>query len=71
MEAPLREIANKRSIHEQNDGVIYALCATGTSSKDSLLSWIRLLERDGNCHLENIPVLFKTRTPLKAELVPT
>ena len=28
-------------IHEQEDGSIFGVCATGTSSKDSLLSWIR------------------------------
>lgn len=31
--------------HEQEDGVYYAICATGTSSKDSLLSWIRCLQK--------------------------
>lgn len=51
-----------RSIHQQDDGTIYAICATGTSTKDSLLSWIRLLEQNGNPSLAVIPVLFKFRT---------
>lgn len=57
-----KQIAMKRSVHEQRDGTIYAICATGTSTKDSLLSWIRLLERNGNSCLGQIPVLFKFRS---------
>lgn len=53
-----------RSIHQQDDGTIYAICASGTSTKDSLLSWIRLLETNGNPSLAHIPVLFKFRTPV-------
>ena len=30
----------------QVDGAIIACCATGTSTRDSLLSWIRFLQRD-------------------------
>lgn len=54
-----------RSIHQQDDGTIYAICATGTSTKDSLLSWIRCLEKNGNSSLAHIPVLFKFRTPVE------
>lgn len=54
----------QRSIHQQDDGTIYAICATGTSTKDSLLSWIRLLEKDGNPKLAHLPVLFTFRTPV-------
>lgn len=53
-----------RSLHQQDDGTIYAICATGTSTKDSLLSWIRLLETNGNPRLAHIPVLFKFRAPV-------
>lgn len=53
------------SVHEQEDGVIFSLCATGTSSKDSLLSWIRHLEKNGNPNLEKIPVVFTLRTGTK------
>lgn len=70
-EAPKRQVALNKTVHEQDDGVIFAICATGSSSKDSLLSWIRLLEKDGNPSLGKIPVLFKFRTPPTAELVPT
>lgn len=54
----------KRSLHQQDDGTIYAICATGTSTKDSLLSWIRLLEVNGNPKLLHIPVLFKFKAPV-------
>lgn len=54
----------KRSIHQQDDGTIYGICATGTSTKDSLLSWIRLLEKHGNPCLETVPVLFKFKSPV-------
>lgn len=53
-----------RSIHQQDDGTIYGICATGTSTKDSLLSWIRLLELNGNPSLAQIPVLFAFSTPV-------
>lgn len=53
------------SVHEQEDGVIFSLCATGTSSKDSLLSWVRHLERDGNPNLGKVPVVFKLRSGTK------
>lgn len=53
------------TVHEQEDGVIFSLCATGMSSKDSLLSWIRHLEKDGNENLIEIPVVFTLRTGVK------
>lgn len=59
---PVKEIVTYPSVHEQDDGVIFALCATGTSSKDSLLSWIRLLEKDGNPILATVPVVFSIRS---------
>uniref|UniRef100_A0A182NA29 Evolutionarily conserved signaling intermediate in Toll pathway, mitochondrial n=1 Tax=Anopheles dirus TaxID=7168 RepID=A0A182NA29_9DIPT len=59
----------RRSVHEQDDGIIYAICCTGTSTKDSLLSWIRLLENEkGNAALSSLAVLFKFTTP-SAEVV--
>lgn len=57
----------KRSIHQQDDGTIYAICATGTSSKDSLLSWIRLLQKHDNPVLGHMPVLFKFRSAAASE----
>lgn len=56
-------LARIPTVHEQEDGTILACCATGTSSKDSLLSWIRLLQRD-NPELEGIPILFALTSPL-------
>lgn len=58
----------KRSVHQQDDGTIFAICATGTSSKDSLLSWIRFLERSGNVDLGSIPILFKFKSRPGPEL---
>ncbi len=57
-----KQITVRRSVHEQRDGTVYAICATGTSTKDSLLSWIRLLEQNGNACLAELPVLFKFRS---------
>lgn len=63
------KIALIRSVHEQKDGTIYSICCTGSSSKDSLLSWIRLLEKSGNPCLANLVVLFKFRSPTDKELM--
>lgn len=57
-----KKLMLKPSVHEQKDGTIFAICATGTSTKDSLLSWVRCLEQDGNPRLAQIPVLFKFRS---------
>ncbi|XP_022915465.1 evolutionarily conserved signaling intermediate in Toll pathway, mitochondrial-like [Onthophagus taurus] len=58
----MKSLANIPSIHEQNDATIFALCATGTSSKDSLLSWIRHLEKDGNSVLSTLSVVFTLKS---------
>jgi len=50
------------SVHEQEDGTVLAMCITGTSSKESLTSWIRLLEQT-NKKLSQIPVVFRLRSP--------
>ncbi|CAH1645478.1 unnamed protein product [Spodoptera littoralis] len=55
--------AVRQTVHEQDDGTIVSVCATGTSSRDSLLSWIRLLEKHGNPQLSNIPVIFTLTAP--------
>nr|QQG63318.1 ECSIT [Palaemon carinicauda] len=56
-------LIKKRSVHEQDDGTIMAICATGTSSRDSLLSWIRHLQVT-NPKLSEIPVLFTQTSPI-------
>ncbi|CAG0890728.1 unnamed protein product [Cyprideis torosa] len=53
------------SVHCQDDGIILGICATGTSSKDSLLSWVRLMQRSIP-RLGEVPVLFTFRSPLGA-----
>ncbi|EDW84637.1 uncharacterized protein Dwil_GK13023 [Drosophila willistoni] len=63
------QLGKLRSVHQQDDGTIFAICATGTSTKDSLLSWIRLLESNGNPIIGEIPVLFRftSTVPAKAQ----
>ncbi|XP_050421189.1 evolutionarily conserved signaling intermediate in Toll pathway, mitochondrial [Adelges cooleyi] len=58
------KIKLKHTVHEQEDGTILAVCASGTSSKNSLLSWIRFLEKDGNPKLAKLPILFMSKSPL-------
>lgn len=48
------------SVHEQREGIIYAIAATGTSSDQSLLSWVRILEKNGNERLKDVPIIFRT-----------
>ena len=56
------------TIHEQEFETVFAICATGTSSHDSLLSWIRILENQpGNESMKNIPILFKLQSILQQE----
>lgn len=67
-DATKNKVALKRSVHQQDDGTIYAICATGTSTKDSLLSWIRLLEVNGNPNLARTPVLFRFVSKVEDQL---
>lgn len=62
------KLAIMRSVHEQKDGTIYAICSTGIFSKDSLLSWIRLLEKNGNPNLADLIVLFKFISATEREI---
>ncbi|KYN20530.1 PREDICTED: evolutionarily conserved signaling intermediate in Toll pathway, mitochondrial [Trachymyrmex cornetzi] len=55
------------TVHEQNDGTYFAMCATGTSTKDSLLSWIRCLQ-EKNPVLTVIPVVFKLMSSTREQL---
>jgi len=56
-------LVNLPTVHEQVDGTILGCCATGTSSRDSLLSWVRTLEKE-NPHLEKMVVMFTLQSPL-------
>ena len=56
-----KAVAVAPSEHEQVDGTVLATCITGTSSKDSLLSWIRHLE-NANPSLVGTPVVFQLRS---------
>jgi evolutionarily conserved signaling intermediate in Toll pathway len=59
----------RKSVHEQPDGTVYAVCCTGVSTKDSLLSWVRLLQEDGNPNLMNLAILFKFKSQVEKQLV--
>lgn len=59
-----KAVIEQPSVHEQRDGTILAVCATGSSSRDALLSWIRLLEKNGNPALSKIPVIFSLKAPV-------
>ncbi|KAL2717232.1 hypothetical protein V1478_012932 [Vespula squamosa] len=62
------EIVVAPTVHEQEDGVYFAVCATGTSSKDSAISWIRYLQKD-NPVLEKIPILIKLTSSVETECI--
>ena len=49
-----------RKLHIQDDGTILAIAATGTSSQDSLISFVRILERE-NPRLRSIPVIISNK----------
>lgn len=57
-----KALMEQKSIHEQDDGINLGICATGTSSRDSLLSWIRTLERT-NPNLAHMQVIFTLKAP--------
>ncbi|KMQ97209.1 evolutionarily conserved signaling intermediate in toll mitochondrial [Lasius niger] len=61
-----KEIIPAPTVHEQDDGTYFAMCATGTSTKDSLLSWIRCLQKQ-NPILNVIPVVFKVSSFTKEQ----
>lgn len=64
-----KKVALMKTVHEQDEGTIYAICCTGSSTKDSLLSWIRLLEKEDNPNLANLAVLFKFKSAVDKQLV--
>ncbi len=49
-----------RKLHIQEDGTILAVAATGTSSQSSLMTWVRILERE-NPRLRSIPVIISNK----------
>jgi signaling intermediate in Toll pathway protein len=52
------------SVHEQDDGVILSVCCTGTSSRDSLVSWIQFLVKNNPRLGTDIPILFTLKSPI-------
>ena len=48
------------SVHAQEDGIILSIVATGTSSQESLLTYIRMLQKD-NPRLKSIPVIISNK----------
>lgn len=64
-EKPYSDEVKPSTLHEQTDGIILAIGATGTSTRDSLLSWLRILQVQ-NPKLTEIPVVFTLRAPSKS-----
>ena len=58
------QLVARPSEHEQEDGTIFAMCVTGTSSKDSLITWIRYLQKN-NPILEHAKIVFTLKSPGK------
>lgn len=52
------------TVHEQEDGIILGVCCTGTSSRDSIVSWIRFLEETNPRLGRDISVLFTLKSPI-------
>lgn len=67
-EVDTKSVVPVPSVHEQEEGTIFAMCASGTSSKDSLLSWIRHLESDGNLSLAKLSIVFTLKSMPGEEL---
>lgn len=63
MDSAYLPAVKSNSVHEQDDGTVLSVCATGTSSRDSLLSWVRLLEKNDNPLLSTLPVIFTLVAP--------
>ena len=53
-----KELMPRLNDHQQEEGTILGMCVSGTSSKDSLITWIRCLQ-EKNPKLERIPIVFK------------
>ncbi|OQV20275.1 Evolutionarily conserved signaling intermediate in Toll pathway, mitochondrial [Hypsibius exemplaris] len=56
-----KEYAPLPTLHEQEDGNILAICITGTSSQDSLRSWLSCLART-NPRIAQVPIHFRIRS---------
>lgn len=61
-------IINYPSVHEQMHETIFSVCATGTSSKDSVLSWIRCLQKD-NPVLSELHIVFTLKQSTKENVI--
>lgn len=60
---PIKEkLEEIREIHHLDDCYVLALGITGTSSHDSVLSWLKLLQKR-NPNLNNLNVVFKLQRP--------
>lgn len=60
---PIHEkLSERANAHHVGDGHILAIGMTGTSSHDSILSWLKILEKK-NPRLQKLNVLFKIERP--------
>jgi len=61
----------EKSVHEQEDGTVLALCVTETSSPSSVSAWLYFLQLT-NPALENIHIVFSLKqSPIGTQVVPT
>lgn len=63
-----KKIILKPTVHQQEDGIYFAVCATGTSNKDSAASWIRYLQKE-NPVLKEIPILIKLASSVETKYI--
>lgn len=57
-------LQNMRKVHHTNEGIILSLISTGTSSPDSLLSWVRIMQYHLP-KLKDLPIVFQLKSPEK------
>lgn len=62
-------LAPMPNVHQQDDGTILGMCITETSTKDSLISWIRCLQED-NPSLDKIPIVFALKQAEEGVIMP-
>lgn len=57
------DIIPEFSVHENRDGIIYAIASMGSSSRECLQSWIRFLQKNGNPNLADTAIVFRCGFP--------
>jgi signaling intermediate in Toll pathway protein len=66
-----RQCPVEKSVHEQEDGTVMAICVTETSSPASLSAWLYFLQQT-NPALEKLNIVFALKQmPVETHMVPT